>query len=298
MRVPVRLVAPALALVLIAGVGAVLLHDDATPYDAEQALEEFRAAPSASAVASARPSVEATNAAAAVASITARPVPRRSGSAGVAAAPSRRPSAAASAQEPQPGVYTYATSGHEEVDALGGSRHDYPAETTVTYVRTGCGRTNKWQPLKERVSSDDICRAAGGAELRRSVQRRSFFGQTEEQVLVCEPGFVLIPTGARPGSTSRGTCRSDDTVVALTSRFVGIERMQVGGRGVEVFHLRTTVRLTGSTRGSSEREGWFTPSGLLVQVRATTDSVRDTSAGAVRYTETYELRLQSLDPKR
>lgn len=298
MRVPVRLVAPALALVFVIGVAAALLHDDATPYDAEQALEEFRAEPSASAVASARPSVEATSAAVSVASIAARPTARRTGPAGVAAAPARRPSAAPSAQELEPGVYTYATSGHEEVDALGGSRHDYPAQTTVTYLRTACGRTDRWQPLQERVSTDDVCRTAAGAELRRSVQRRSFFGQTEEQVLICQPGLVLVPTGARPGSTTRGECRSDDTVAALTFRFVGFERALVGGRSIEVLHLSTAGRLTGSTRGSTSREGWFTRSGLLVRVRATTDSVRDTSAGTVRYTETYELRLQSLDPQR
>ena len=33
---------------------------------------------------------------------------------------------------PQPGVYTYTTTGSDGVDALGGARHQYPATTTLT----------------------------------------------------------------------------------------------------------------------------------------------------------------------
>jgi len=36
---------------------------------------------------------------------------------------------------PMTGVDVYDTSGFEESDIRGGARHDYPAETAVTYVR-------------------------------------------------------------------------------------------------------------------------------------------------------------------
>ena len=41
--------------------------------------------------------------------------------------------------------------GIEEVDVLVGARHDYPASTTITYSRAGCGSEERWQPLEGRV---------------------------------------------------------------------------------------------------------------------------------------------------
>jgi hypothetical protein len=195
-------------------------------------------------------------------------------------------------------VYTYDTAGHEEVDVLGGSRHDYPAESTVTYRRTGCGSEDRWQPLKERFSTDEVCATARGHELRRSVQRRSFFNQSEEQVLVCDPGLVLVPAEPRAGQVSRGTCRSDDTVATLTFRVVEVARQLVGGRAVDCVHVSAEAQLTGATRGSTLRDIWFTRAGQLVRSHATTETDRDTSAGTVHYSETYDLRLRSLDPQR
>lgn len=197
-----------------------------------------------------------------------------------------------------PGVYSYATVGHEQVDALGGARHDYPAESAMSYTRSGCGSEDKWQPLKERYSLNLLCRGAGGLEARRSVQRREFFGQSEEQVLVCSAGLVLVPDRPRPGQTSSGQCRSDDTAVALTVRVVDTVPMTVGGRRTEAVHIRVDGTLSGSTRGSTRREEWFTPAGLLLRGTATTDTDRDTSPGTVHYYETFDMRLTSLDPQR
>jgi hypothetical protein len=293
------LVLVAVVAVLLADVAAVLLHDAATPYDPADALEAYRAA---SAAPSAPPTAPSARRSAPVASsaggrpsaAAAAPAPMASGTA-ARATPSPQPTAPT---EVVPGVYRYATSGHEEVDALGGSRHDYPDTSAITYRRSGCGTEVRWQPLQERFSSDDLCRAAPGIELRRSVQRRAFFGQSEEQQLVCEPGVLLLPDRARAGQQSSGRCRSDDTEVALTIRVLDVSDVLVDGKAVEVVHLSSAGRLTGSTRGTTQREQWLTHSGLLVRVEATTDTDRDTAGGTVHYTETYALRLLSLTPAR
>jgi hypothetical protein len=194
------------------------------------------------------------------------------------------------------GVYSYATSGHEEVDLLGGSRHDYPAETSMTYRRSGCGEQVRWQPLEERYSLDDMCTTAAGGELRRAFQRHSFFGQSDDEDLRCDKGLVFLPARPRAGQVSSGTCRGESTTVALRFEVHDLTHVTVGGRSVEVVHVFTTGRISGAARGETKREEWLTRSGLLVRTIAAVDSDRDTPGGTAHYTESYELRLRSLDP--
>lgn len=294
-----REVAVAAALVGIVGLdtGLVVFHDRATPYDAEQALSDFRAQAGAEGV----PAATAPGAP----SPTASPAERAARAAASAVAapltPSARPrpsQATAAVPEVTAGVYRYATSGHEEVNVLGGARHDYPAETAMSYRHSGCGSEDRWQPLKERYSLNTLCRGNHGLEAGESIQRREFFGQSEEQVLVCGPGLVIVPTRPRPGAATAGSCKSDDTVVRLTVRVVDVADVTVGGRRTASVHVHVDGRLTGSTRGSTSREEWFTSSGLLLRGTATTETDRDTSAGVVHYSETYDIRLESLEPQR
>lgn len=181
---------------------------------------------------------------------------------------------------------------------MGGSRHDYPAESVVTYHRSACGTENRWQPLEERDSANLTCRGPDGLELRSSTHRSTFFGQSEETVLVCSPGLVLVPDSPRPGSASSGSCRSEDSHLALTIRVVEVTTLQVAGKRTEVVHIRIDGRLTGSTRGTTRNDEWVTPAGLMVRATAATETDRDTSTGTVHYSEAYELSLESLQPER
>jgi len=292
----------AVTAVLTVDIAVVALHDKATPYDATQAVADFRRQASATpgpsqatSTASAAPTAAPTGSAGP--SPTA--LPQQSAAAVPSGAPATaRPANAAGKREVTEGVYRYTTSGHEQVDLLGGARHDYPAETAVTYRRGGCGDEDRWQPLKERYSSNTVCRGAHGLEARISIQRREFFNQSEEQVLTCAPGLVIVPDDPRAGQVFSGTCRSDDTVVRLVVRVREVTTMTVGGRRIGVVHVSVDGQMTGATRGSTQREEWFTPEGLLVRGTSTTETDRDTSAGVVHYSEVYELRLNSLDPQR
>ena len=292
MRLPAPLVGAALACVLLADVAALALHDEATPFTAEQALEEFRAEPTASP----SPSLMTSAAPSPPPPASAGPVTTAPSAAATGAAASPSPVASAAPERLTPGVYTYATSGHEEVDILGGSRHDYPAETSMTYRRLPCGVQTRWQPLKERYSVDDLCETSAGGELRRAAQRHTFFGQAQDENLVCPPGLVVLPRQPRQGQVSTGTCRSEETAVALRVEVVGLTRMDVGGRSTEVVHLRVGGRLSGAARGVTKREEWLTRAGLLVRTVSVVDSDRETEVGTAHYSEQYELNLTSLDP--
>ena len=293
MRLPAPLVGALLAAVLIADVAALALHDDSTPYTPQQALQDFRAQPSAPAhsAATAPPSTGATASPSPdpVAPAAPTPTPR----------PAASPAAVASAgPEPvTPGVYAYRTSGHEQVDILGGSRHDYPAETTMTYRRTPCGVQVRWQPLQDRYSTDDVCHTVAGGQLSRAFQRHTFFGQSDDEDLLCSRGLILVPTEPRAGQASTGTCRGKVSVVALRIEVLGLTRTDVGGTSVEVVHVMVTGRLSGGARGTTKREVWLTRGGLTVRTISYVDSDRDTQVGSAHYVEQYELNLRSLEPQ-
>lgn len=215
------------------------------------------------------------------------------------AASSRAPVAPRAPRSVRPGVYSYATEGFEEVDALGGTRHDYPTTTTVTYTRRDCGTEERWQPLEERIGSALQCEGAGGSELRSSFQQREFFGQRQSKTYRCGPGVPVLPAEPRPGQSWQGRCSSGDSVLSLAGRVLALEQLDVGGTAVRVARVRLAGTVAGSVRGRSDREVWLAlADGLLVQATGRTDTRADTAAGEVRYRETYRLRLTSLTPRR
>lgn len=298
-------VAAGATLVLLAGVAVLALRgaDTATTYDEQAALDGFRAAssptPSPSPSAAAGPSAAPTAAAGTTAAATSAPTPAAGARAAVVPSAPATAGASPAADEVDPGVYRYDTEGFEEVDALGGARHDYPATSTITYSRAGCGTEERWRPLEERVGVTVTCAGADGHEVRSTYQQREFFGQSQSETYACSPGSLVLPDDPRPGRTWRGSCRSDDSTFTLDGRVVGLEDLVVGGTRVPVVHVTIRGTLTGSTRGSSDREVWFARAdGLLVQAVASTDTDADTAGGTVRYRESYRLRLQSLTPSR
>ncbi len=289
---------------LLGGLSVVGLQarDREQPYDEQAAVEAFRSAAAAPSVAAApvpsrrtppagtRPSSTAPRPASAAPVLGGAPTAPRT----VAAPASRAPEA-----EVPTGVYRYATTGGEQVDALGGARHDYPASTTVTYSRAGCGTEERWQPLEGRVGVTRQCAGRDGTELRATYQEREFFGQSQSKAYACDPGLLLRPRDPQPGATWTGRCTTEDSTIDLTARLVGRERLDVEGSAVDVLHVRIAGVLSGSTRGRSDREVWLRASdGLLVQATGDTDTDADTSGGTVRYQEEYGLRLQSLTPRR
>ena len=292
------------ALVLLAGLGVVGLRsaDREQPYDPQAAVEAFRAA--ASATPRTTPSPSASTRAPVATRSSAAPSPAAepgSTSPGVRVAPApRAPGSDAPSRRAVPlGVYGYDTSGYESVDALGGARHDYPSSSAVTYSRSGCGTEERWQPLEGRIGITRTCPGVRGGEVRGTFQQREFFGRSQSETYVCDPGVLLLPHEPQAGLAWTSSCTSGDSTATFAVRVVALESLDVEGRAVPVVRVRLDGTLTGTTRGTSAREVWLAEdTGLLVQALGETDTDADTPAGVVRYRESYRLRLQSLTPRR
>jgi hypothetical protein len=80
---------------------------------------------------------------------------------------------------PAAGVYRYATTGSEHVDALGGTTHTYPATTTVTVTAAGCGVQTRWDALQERWNIRQLCLGDGGIVSGAYTDFHRFYGQDD-----------------------------------------------------------------------------------------------------------------------
>lgn len=275
------------AIIFVAG-GFVYLRGGSTPLPVDQAVERFRAATPAPKT-SADPGDQRRSAQSADVSVSA------AGAANDEAAPTSAPSAVRPLL-PE-GVYVYATTGHDEVDVLGGNGHTYPDETTITVRHAGCGVTERWDVLDERWDERESCRTAGGDVLLRVTSYHEFFRQGDTRTLSCD-GYTY-PAGAQPGDTWSARCATDTTVASTTLRAVGWETVEVGGQKLRTLHVRADTKLSGEQQGESHRDVWGSQdAGLVLRERASVRSQsRQPAVGAVTYTEEFEIRLKSLEPR-
>ena len=200
---------------------------------------------------------------------------------------------------PQPGVYIYATSGRESVDALDGRHHDYPAETTITVRHEGCGAEFAWRPLAERFDDTLLCPEPSGVELPRYRSHHEFFGIDDDREFVCEPGSWWYPASTEPGTTWTVRCAADDVNVFRTGTVTGLSEVDIAGETVEVLTFELHDEISGASVGTNERVVKVLPgSALIVELAASVDVRSGSPIGDVHYLELYRLRLTSLTPRR
>ncbi len=199
---------------------------------------------------------------------------------------------------PAEGVYLYTTTGGDEVDVLGGSRHEYPSETTITVRHDGCGLVERWDALEERWDERESCRTPEGDTLKRTTSFHEFFGRKDERTLRCT-GFTFAASFG-PGSKWSSRCASDNTSVSLSLEAIGWEDIDVGGQAVRTLHVQVRAQITGEQNGSSVRDVWGSAdSGIVVRERSTLTSYSNQPVfGRTRYDESYDNRLKSLEPRK
>jgi len=198
---------------------------------------------------------------------------------------------------PAEGVYEYATEGGERADLLGGSEHEYPSRTTIAVRAVDCGFEQTWTALDKRSETWTFCAEPGALRPIRFNDVHSFYGRTDDRTYECSGGDVpLRPGGERAtiACTREGVTRTD------TVRALGTQRIAVGGEEVATIRVRTRFRMAGSTEGGGTIDAWLArATGLPVRIVMDNASRSDTPIGAkVGYTERYELRLTSLQPRR
>jgi hypothetical protein len=202
---------------------------------------------------------------------------------------------------PAPGVYQYATTGSEHVDALGGTTHDYPATTTITVTTSACGVQTRWDALQERWNSRQLCLGNGGIVSGAYTDFHRFYGQDDRSDWTCAPPYVLLPAAPAVGASWTGTCTDGQGAAESTTISVmGLEDVAVAGQNVAAVHTRRVeddVVKDGTAHTTTDQ--WFdVHTGLLLREAATSSSSTSTFVGDVHFQEQYELKITALDPQR
>jgi len=226
----------------------------------------------------------------------ARPRPPSPRSAG--ASPAARAVVPAGSVVP-PGVYVYATSGHEEVSVMGGSRHDYPAQTTMTVTATACGRDVRWDALQQRWDDIAACTSGPGIDVSAFTTHHEFFGVSDQRTYTCPPGTPIRPAATTTGSQTSGRCTAPGASTTLDTTVAGVDNVMVGATVVPAVRVHVVQVLTGATSGTRTSDIWFALSdGLIVRLLSTVDGRSNSAIGETNYHEQVSLQLTSLAPLR
>ncbi|HVF06606.1 MAG TPA: hypothetical protein VNA20_17345 [Frankiaceae bacterium] len=312
-----RLHAGLLAAVLAVGVGTAGLRtlNAAAPVSVDEAVNRFRETrPDALApgVTSPTPSATATTAAPRGAGAGATTGPGTPGAPGApggpagpgatarpgapTTAPGQRPGPAALAPE---GVYVYETVGFETGKAGPMmARHDYPAQTTMTTRRSGCGSSVRWEPVEGRW--DDITDCVSGATAKVKVYDtfHEFFGVSERHTYRCSGDSWLRPPSTKAGYRWEFECVSDGAKTYTKAVVAGVERVTVGDGTVEALHVKFDTTMTGSTEGTNPSEYWIAlREPHLLRKTGRVDAQVRTEFGTLDYHEEYDVRLVSRRPR-
>ncbi len=192
----------------------------------------------------------------------------------------------------EPGVYRYLTTGFEEVDALSGGRHEYPAETFMTITLSECGPVVRWDALAERWIDWEHC--GSNLAVTMSSTYHEWFGipDLEEETCV-EPR----PIAGAAGGLTTTICDTQGTLETYETTIVGQEVLEVGGVPIETTHLRRTSSLTEGSTGTAVVEVWrVSGTALIVRMEVSRSSVTPSPIGDVTYVEEFTLDLIGLPP--
>jgi hypothetical protein len=282
------LCAVAILVIAVVVIRSIVLRDSAHAVPADQALAIFREESSTSTT-----STPATTTAAPTTSPVSSPA-----STPVTAPVESSAAPPATPQLMEPGIYRYATTGSEQIDALGGTSHDYPAETTITVIDSGCGVSLRWDALRERREEWALCATPDGIELQPDGdQYHEFYSQPDDEAVACEQPVVIVPTDvASNDGPQMPTCtlgsdpwRPTWTVLERTTR-------SVDGTDIGVQHVRMTVEDGDEYYEHTVVDWYLTDSGLPAEITSTKESRTPSPVGGVVYREQYDLKLESTTP--
>jgi hypothetical protein len=262
-------------------VRAVVLRDSTHAVPTDEALGVFRAQSSTST------QPESTTPTTAVATSTA-----------AAASTTVAPLAAPPLVEP--GIYRYKTTGSEQIDALGGTSHDYPPETTLTVVAGDCGVHVRWDALRERRDEWGLCSTPDGIELSpNGVQYHEFYNQPDEEAVSCDRSVVLVPIAASvPTGPQQLSCTLADDPWMPTWEVLERTTRSVEGTTIDVQHVRMTIEDNDDYYEHTVVDWYLAATGLPIEMSSTKDSRTPSPIGGVVYHEQYDLELVSTTPLR
>jgi hypothetical protein len=200
---------------------------------------------------------------------------------------------ARSAAMPTSGTFAYRTMGSERVRAVITARLRYPARSTITYTREGCGASERWAAGKRRSTTSEYCLEPGGRRLQALVDVHEFFGQPFRLRYRCRGPVVPAAGDLQPGRRWTERCSALGATVVAEQRVVETGSVRTGGRRVPAVHLRTRARFAGVIRGASTFDSWISRRDGLVLRRTVRSASRvDSPIGTVGARERYEIVLR------
>lgn len=301
---------------LVTSTTALYLRQDPSEVTVDDALSRFRestpdagpagAAPEPGAAPTTAPAVgsapPAGGGAAGAATTAPGAVSSQAGAAGSSSGATRPGAATTNAPTmPAPdGVYVYATQGYESTNALGGARHDYPAETPATMRRASCGGyTFRWEPLRERWDDSELCPDGDATSIRRFSTYHEFYQRGQQQDFTCPSTSHVYRPNAPAGSTWTWQCTARDSAIDSKVTVIGIESVTVQGKEVRTSRVLYESKMTGANRGTQRQERWLDVStGMNVRVKTDIDAEVDAPFGTFHYEEHYTITLTSMTPRR
>lgn len=275
----------AVGIVVIAAifVRSVVLRDRARAVPADEALAIFRAEATTTTTTAPTPTT---------ATVTATPAATTSSPETSVEVPPTAPPPA------EPGIYRYRTTGSEDVDALGGATHDYPAETTITVIASGCGAHLRWDALRERRDEWALCSTPDGIALQPDgVQYHEFFGQPDEEAVACDSPVLVVPAASTgPPAVQHQSCTLANDPWLPSWEVLERSTRSIDGTDIGVQHVRMTIDDDDEYWEHTVVDWYLTDSGLPLEVRSTKESRSPSPIGGVVYHEHYDIELISIVP--
>lgn len=214
-------------------------------------------------------------------------------------------------QAPPGGVYQYAATGFYELDAsvMGKDHRDLPKTVPGVLVPDGDCWELTLRYFKQHHWTGRYCRGPrGGLRFVWAKNKNEFFSMKSQSHSFCTPDVILRPgglpgpgPGSAPGTRWKEICKRKTphpqrgkAKVDITMAYVGLERVAVGKRSVEAFHMRSTFTMAGMASGTFHQDFWYAKgSGLLIAL-----ATKGKASGMGKFVSDYRLTLKSLAPAR
>jgi hypothetical protein len=207
------------------------------------------------------------------------------------------------------GVWSYAASGGEYIDLLGGPLHEFPPQVAQTVTNTECGQTIEVSLFDQRSDVLELCWTDTGAlSLDQFETRHEFVGVADVTVTdgcgaidIWWPGIEEdVGSEARSvGCTAVGDM-SGTVDAVVTHEVVGLEDVETGAGVHRAVRVRVTSRVGSEadpTHGVYDAELWFgVDDGVILRRTLDAEVSASTPLGSVRFEEGFDATVEDLAP--
>lgn len=193
---------------------------------------------------------------------------------------------------PDPGVYSYATSGHDWIvyNHKTYDRH-FPATTPMTVRRgKGCIWELNFQTAKEYSDGHVQCSDKGEFLCLAHLQHVRFGSIDRKMTHRCMPAMSQVAGKAdHPGGVEKTVCMAHHEPAHISTTFKGTEKLDVGGQQRSSYHVVLDSTVVGEVHGTAVAEVWYdTKLGMYLRMVRKVDVYVDLPGGGRAY---YHARL-------